>query len=164
MTNEPVMDERYAVIVTRPGHDTARIGPIPWKHQADSMTANLNLQLHSTAHPEGTHIAAGIYAPALPHLPLLPIDAYALAELVHQEPDTSPEERFPDTYSRLLAQVGYDRSADLWHAACRLMDEPEESEEEPSEIEQLRAELAELRNRVAELERRGCNCPHRAVA
>lgn len=122
------MDEQYAVTVTRPGRAPVRIGPIPWKHQAHRMAATLSQilcqMIAASVSPQGTSIRAAVYDPELPHTPLLPEDACALVEAIGQEPKGDPEDRFPDTYARLVAQVGWDRGNDLWSSACALMDEP----------------------------------------
>ncbi len=154
------MEQQFSVIVTKPGHDTVRIGPIPWRHEADSISANLNQQLHSTAAPEGTHSASAPYDPEQPHLPLLALNAYALAEQMTAEPDGDPEARFPDLYSRFAAQIGYDeRGPAMWSTACMYADamtaEPG-TEQEPAEDEDLRAEIASLR---AELEQARAEVP-----
>jgi hypothetical protein len=156
------MTTQFAVIVTKPGHDTVRIGPIPWEHQADSMCALLNQQLHSTGAPEGTHSASGPYLPELPHLPLLPGDAYALAVLMDAELDGDPEALYPDLYSRFAAQVGDERGPALWRAACQAWDamnaEPEE--EQPSEMDQLRERVSQLEAAVRRFNATtGCYCP-----
>jgi hypothetical protein len=116
-------DDQYSVIVTRPGHDTVRIGPFGYHHLAEHATWDLQGQLRNTCHPEGTTIAVAPFDESLPHLPLAPRDAMSLALLMDDEPSGGGTgSNFPDLYSRLHAQVGYEEAARLWGNACSLYD------------------------------------------
>ncbi|WP_189316383.1 hypothetical protein [Streptomyces brasiliensis] len=51
----------------------------------------------------------------------VPTDPYALADLMDDEqPGDGTGHNFPDTYTRLCAQEGYERAKDLWLKACRV--------------------------------------------
>lgn len=116
----------HAVLVTRPGLDDIRLGPLPHRHQAEQITTSLTGQLHHTAHIPGTTITSVPYDPTQPHCGLPDTtDPYVLALSMDDagEPDhTQPGGNFPDTYALLAAWHGPDRAAELWTTACNVYD------------------------------------------
>ncbi|MFJ4988781.1 hypothetical protein ACIP9H_33895 [Streptomyces sp. NPDC088732] len=116
-------EAQFAVIVTRPGHDTVRIGPFDFRHQAEHATWDFRSQLRNTTHPDGTTIDFGPYDESLPHTSRTPRDAMELALLMDSEPDgDGTGSNFPDLFSRLHAEAGYEEAARLWKNACSLYD------------------------------------------
>jgi|GEM_PF-1125300 len=116
----------HAVLVTRPGLDDIRLGPLRYRHQAERIATSLTGQLHHTAHIPGTTITPAPYDPTQPHRGLpTTTTPYALA-LSMDDADTpdpiQPGNAFPDTYALLVAWHGPDRAADLWTTACNVYD------------------------------------------
>ncbi|MFF7198303.1 hypothetical protein ACFZAM_31925 [Streptomyces sp. NPDC008079] len=108
----------WAVVVTRPGHPPVRIGPVLYEHTAKSMAAHMRTA-HGTARPAATLIDAAPYHPDGEHLPLLPADAYALADMIRDMPgDDGEGSSFPDLWTRLSAQYPYDEALRIWERAC----------------------------------------------
>lgn len=113
----------YSAVITKPGHGIVRLGPLGFQHVAEHMVWDLCSQLHSTSHPAGTTIEVAPFDESLPHLPLLPRDSMELANLMDGEQgDDGSGASFPDLFSRLHAQEGYEVAARLWGNACSLYD------------------------------------------
>lgn len=116
----------HAVLVTRPGLDDIRLGPLQYRRQAEQITTGLTGQLHHTAHIPGTTITSVPYDPTKPHRSLpATTDPYDLALSMDDtaEPDsTQPGTDFPDTYTLLAACHGPDHAAELWTTACGIHD------------------------------------------
>jgi hypothetical protein len=116
----------HAVLITRPGLDDIRLGPLRYRHQAEQIATSLTGQLHHTAHIPGTTITPAAYDPTQPHRGLPAITTpYVLALSMDDggEPEAArPGSTFPDTYALLTAWHGPDRAADLWTTACKVYD------------------------------------------
>jgi ADP-ribose pyrophosphatase YjhB (NUDIX family) len=116
----------HAVLVTRPGLDDIRLGPLPHRHQAEQIATSLTNQLHHTAHIPGTTITCTAYDPTQPHRGLpTTTDPYDLADAMDDTGDPDPGQHggnFPDTYALLTAWHGPDRAAELWTTACNVYD------------------------------------------
>jgi hypothetical protein len=125
-----VTSELHDVVITKPGCETVRIGPV-LGHQADRMALSFTSQLTSTAHPEGTTITAEAHRGDLEHddPATWPADAYATAAELDAEPGGDGTGReFPDLFAKLHARHGYDRAARLWRDACAVYDDQEADE------------------------------------
>lgn len=116
----------HAVLITRPGHDGLRLGPLRYRRQAEDIAASLTGQLPHTAHIPGTTIKAVTYDPTQPHRALpTNTDPYDLATAMNDASEHDPARpgvNFPDLYSLLLAQHGHERAGVLWTAACNAYD------------------------------------------
>lgn len=115
----------HAVLVTRPGLDDMRLGPLRYRHQAEQIATSLTGQLHRTAHIPGTIITPALYDPTQPHRGLpTTTDPYALVHSMDDadEPAARPGVNFPDTYALPTAWHGPDHAADLWTTACNVYD------------------------------------------
>lgn len=114
----------HAVLVTRPGLDDLRLGPVQYRHQAEQITTGLAGQLHHTAHIPGITITPVPYYLTRPHhgLPAT-MDPYVLALSMDDEPDPARHGgNLPDVYALLAAWHGPDRAAELWTSACEVYD------------------------------------------
>jgi hypothetical protein len=116
----------HAVLITRPGLDDIRLGPLRYRHQAEQIATSLTGQLHHTAHIPGTTITPVPYDPTQPHRGVpTTTDPYDLAASMGDPDDPDPDQHganFPDTYALLAAWHGPDRAAELWTAACEAFD------------------------------------------
>lgn len=119
-----------AVIITKPGYDTVRIGPIHFHHQAESWIRALNMCRHSTVMPEGTTWEIAPYDPAVPHddpaqIPTTPAElGVAIAQI-----DRIGEAEFPDLFVRLQAVIGTDEAMRLWDQGCSYAEGPFDGDE-----------------------------------
>ncbi|MFF4777531.1 hypothetical protein ACFY05_32210 [Microtetraspora fusca] len=125
------VDLIYAVVITKPGHDTVRIGPIHFHHQAESWIWTLNRSRTSTAMPAGTTWEITPYDPSVPHddPAEIPTTTDALAAAIMQTHDYG-EKAFPDLFLRLEALVGTGEAQKRWKNACAYADHLETDEEE----------------------------------
>jgi hypothetical protein len=125
-----VTSELHDVVITKPGCETVRIGPVPG-HQADRMAGSFTSQLTHTAHPAGTTITTEAHRADLGHdnPATWSADAYATAAELDAEPggDGTGQE-FPDLFAHLHAMHGYDRAARLWRDACAVYGDQETGE------------------------------------
>ncbi|MEC3992072.1 hypothetical protein VSR01_00310 [Actinacidiphila sp. DG2A-62] len=117
----------HAVLVTRPGLDDIRLGPLRYRHQAEQIATSLTGQLHHIEHIPGTTITPALYDPIHPHRGLpTTTDPYVLALSVEDEaggPDPARHgSNFPGTCALLTAWHGPDCAADLWTTACNVYD------------------------------------------
>ncbi|WP_043636978.1 hypothetical protein [Nonomuraea candida] len=123
-----IMNRPVVIVITKPGYDTVRIGPVPqstapaWIVTLDKVAEHYNL-------PQGSAWEIAAYDPALPHedpaetpttVPaLVPI----LREIVKRSPDELPDPAlFPDVDVRLHALVGEEESYELWRDALMEVD------------------------------------------
>lgn len=116
-------DYPFITTVHRPGLPDVHLG-FAFQHQAELACWSLTEDLIGTAHVEGTTVT---WSPTpdgvCPQSPVL-ADVAAVASLIEQEPDdVSPERRFPDLFSRLKAQEGYETASRIWREACRSLDD-----------------------------------------
>lgn len=116
-------EKQYAVVITKPGRETVRFGPIPYHSQAQGWISTLDMNT-GAARLEGTIWGIADYDPALPHTPArVPTGPYELTEAIDAEPaGDGLGTNFPDLFLRLQAQEGYDRASELWTKACEHMD------------------------------------------
>jgi hypothetical protein len=114
----------YCVTITKPGHDTVRLG-FGYQFQAEMAATHLRTALRHTGHPEGTTtIDSGPTPPGVYPEPPLDTTTHVLAEKIQNTPDD--DSHFPDLYARLTAQKGPEQAKRVWLAACALLDEPRE--------------------------------------
>jgi hypothetical protein len=133
-----VITDLWAVLITKPGYDEVRIGPIQYRHSADQMVWGLGAS--GAARPPYTKIEAVPYDDDHKHLPLLPNDVAALAEMMGSEKGgDGTGSNFPDLYARVVAEHGHDRGATVWHnVTSYLAAEEAQAEEEAEEAERER--------------------------
>lgn len=118
----------YVTTVHRPGLPDVHLG-FAFQHQAEHASWSLREDLISTQHVPGTtitwsHTPDGV----TPHEPT-PTDPLVVADLVAQENRDLPEgHNFPDLFSRLKAQEGYERAARIHTEACRWLDHQADAE------------------------------------
>lgn len=117
----------YAVVISRPGHDTIRFGPL-LQTMADEWQLCLESALVSTAHPAGTSITVEPFVPGTDSSCIspesIPASADELAERLRAGiGDDDPAARFPDLYTQLAMRHGDARAGQLWNLACHLLDE-----------------------------------------
>lgn len=107
-------DGPLSVIVTKPGHDTVRVGPFtePWR--AHGFAHTLDRGVRGAGAPAGTSLDVAAYDPALPHLPVPATDPAALARQMDTEPDQRGPDGFPDLFTRLVADRGWEDAARAW--------------------------------------------------
>jgi hypothetical protein len=116
-----------AIVITTPGFDAVRLGPYVYPHLA-AQAARWFRQPRGPAprrRPAQPTVALVDYAALLHDRPGVPTEAFALAELVAAMPAGDGTARhFPDLFDRLAAEEGYDAAAQLWRAACAVLDQP----------------------------------------
>lgn len=112
----------FIVTVHRPGLPDVHLG-FTFEHRAEHASWSLTDDLGNTQHVEGTTIT---WSPALDGVtPLcpLPTEPGAVAALIDQQDNDLPMgHAFPDLFSRLKAQEGYETAARIWHHACMWLD------------------------------------------
>jgi hypothetical protein len=141
----------HAVVITRPGHDTIRFGPL-LQSMADSWRLRLESALSHTAHPEGTAITVEPYDPGTDGGYIDPESIPASVDEL-MEPlraDTGNDgtgANFPDIYTQLVMRHGDNRGGRLWDQACRRADEEAEIDQAGQGIQKdiagARAEITE---------------------
>jgi hypothetical protein len=122
------IDFPFLTTVHRPGLPDVHLG-FAFPHQAEHASWSLTDDLRNTQHIEGTTITWSPTPDTVSPLAPVPTDPCTLAELVAQENNNLPMgHAFPDLFSRLKAQEGYETAARIWHDACHWLDrnEPEE--------------------------------------
>jgi hypothetical protein len=118
----------FTTTVHRPGLPDVHLG-FWFEHQAEEAAASLTWDLISTQHVEGTTVTFSPTPNGVEPLPPVPDDVTSIAVLMDEEDDDLPMgHAFPDLFSRLKAQVGYEAASATWTAACRWLDD-ERSEE-----------------------------------
>ncbi|MFC4014648.1 hypothetical protein ACFOY2_46010 [Nonomuraea purpurea] len=127
-----------AVVIAKPGYDTVRIGPIPFRYQAEQWISTLDMAKVSTVMPEGTTWEIAPHDSSLPHDDPadLPTTVSALTETLLQDTDLSDAAHFPDLYLRLCAVLGENTALHRWSEACVNADAVSLAEEEQAEPEQ----------------------------
>lgn len=116
MTEQPL-----AVVITKPGFDTVRVGPFHYEHQARSFAHSLEFRAFQTVRPEGTTVEVAAYEEQLPHTPVPSRDSYENADLMNEETGHG-EAAYPDQFTRIVAHFGYDDAVQIWRAACNAYD------------------------------------------
>jgi len=115
----------YTTTIRRPGLPDVYLG-FPFRHQAEHASWSLADDLRNTQHVEGTSVTWSPTPDAVSPLAPMPTDPYAVAELIQQEDGALPMgHAFPDTFSRLKAQEGYEAAQRIHHAACLWLDHDE---------------------------------------
>lgn len=127
------MTTELALTVTREGGAVVRIGPIGYQHVAEQMIRAFRMMAHNTTGAAGASYEIGLYRPkeGETYLPLVPARADVLLQLM-DHPVQGSEAQFPDLWSRLQAQHGYETAVEAWTTACALMDQPDDEEAEVS--------------------------------
>lgn len=115
-------DYPFVTTVHRPGLPEVHLG-FAFEHQAEMACRSLTWDLISTAHVEGTTVAWSPTPDGVRPQPPVPASVLAVVSLIEQETDNMPVARcFPDLFSRLKAQEGYETAESIWRDACRLLD------------------------------------------
>ena len=125
------VDFPFVTTVHRPGLPDVHLG-FAVEHQAEQACRSLTIALQYTQHIEGTTITWSPTPDRVTVLAPLPTDqgSVALADLIAQEPNNlAPGHAFPDLFSRLKAQEGYETAALIWTNACRWLDHAESEED-----------------------------------
>ncbi|MCZ1012061.1 hypothetical protein [Streptomyces lydicus] len=112
-----------AIKVTRTDGGTTLIGPIAFEHIAQQMVRSFELMAHNTTGADGAQYEVGPYAPepGETYLPLVPADTDTVMSLM-DDPVQGIEAPFPDLWSRLHAQHGYETARQVWHPATGMID------------------------------------------
>jgi hypothetical protein len=101
-----------------------------FRHQAEHASWSLTDDLRNTQHVEGTTITWSPTPNAVSPLAPVPTDPCALADLVAQEDNDLPMgHAFPDMFSRLKAQEGYEPAARIWRDTCSWLNRNESEED-----------------------------------
>lgn len=112
----------YMTTVHRPDLPDIHLG-FRFAHQAERACWSLQQDLTYSAHVPGTTITWGPTPDGVTPLEPVPAEVHAYAELLEQENhDGPPGLRFPDAFSRLKAQEGYDTAARVHAGACGYLD------------------------------------------
>jgi hypothetical protein len=121
--NEYTGDPMSSVVISKPGYDTVRFDPFPFRHQAEGWISKLDFNRYQGGFPEGTTWEMVPYDPDVPHSDPADIPttmdtlAVALAE-----PISFGVEAFPDLYLQLQCHLGDDQAAKLWTEACNYVE------------------------------------------
>ncbi|MGW4784945.1 DUF1643 domain-containing protein [Streptomyces sp. NPDC004230] len=107
------------VVLHRSDLPDVRLGPYDYAHVACRVGTSLRQQMRHTQHVAGTVVTVQPHR-GTGHLePCVPTDPYALADRMDGEPHGDGTGRnFPNLFSRLHAQEGYDRARSIWGSAC----------------------------------------------
>jgi hypothetical protein len=150
-------DATHAVVITKPGHDTVRFGPL-LQSIADSWRVSLERALPGTAHPEGTTITAEPYDPAAAAGYIdpesIPASADELIEPLRADPGgDGTGANFPDLYTQLIMRHGNTHGDLVWTQACRRVDEEAEIGQAGQDVQKdIAAARAEITECLAPLE------------
>jgi hypothetical protein len=149
----------YIVSVHRPGQSTVCLG-FTYAHQAEHASWSLADDLRNTTHIEGTTITWSATPAGLEPEAMLPTDPAAIAELIDREDDDLPMgHAFPDLYSRLKAQQGYEEATQIWRTACHWLTYVDREDDVEVVVQQARpdrdAHLGQIFAALDEEERKG---------
>lgn len=123
------IDYSFVTTVHRPGLSEVHLG-FAFPHQAEHASWSLTDDLRNTQHVEGTTITWSPTPDGVSPLAPVPAHPWALADLIAQEDNNLPMgHAFPDLFSRLKAQEGYETAARIWHDACFWLDWNESEED-----------------------------------
>jgi hypothetical protein len=127
--NRTCVDYGFITTVHRPGLPDVHLG-FAFQHQAEQACRSLTAALRYTQHVEGTTVTWSSTPDGIAPLPSVPTDPGELAYLVEQDPNDLPMgHAFPDLFSRLVAQQGYDSAARIWREACFWLDDNDSDED-----------------------------------
>ncbi|WP_331752631.1 hypothetical protein OG440_40610 (plasmid) [Streptomyces sp. NBC_00637] len=104
----------FSVIVTKPGHDTVRVGPFTELGRAQGFAYVLDHGVRGIGAPAGTRFDVAAYDPHLPHLCVPADDAAGLARQMSAEPGRGGPAGFPDLFTRLVADRCWEDAARAW--------------------------------------------------
>lgn len=131
MTNSTMpASEDYPFVTTvhRPGLPDVHLG-FAFQHQAEMACWSLTGDLIGTAHIEGTTVTWSPTPDGVTPQPPVLADVPAVASLLEQEADDVPPDHwFPDLFSRLKAQEGYEAAERIWRDACHSLDDDAEED------------------------------------
>lgn len=112
----------FVTTVHRPGLPDVQLG-FTYGHQAEHASWSLADDLRCTQHVEGTTITWGATPDSATPLAPVSTDPCEVALLLEQQDLNQPMgHAFPDLYSRLKAQEGYETATRIWRNACRWLD------------------------------------------
>ncbi|WP_329020328.1 hypothetical protein [Streptomyces sp. NBC_01601] len=126
---------RFSVVVTKPGHDTVHVGPFTDQWSARGFAHTLEHSIRGLGAPAGTTTDITLYNPQLPHWCVPAAGQAELAQQMDQEPDQPGPAGFPDLFTRLVAQRGWEDAARAWLAArahgCQVVETAPHDGEQP---------------------------------
>ncbi|MGW2150514.1 hypothetical protein ACWCOT_39830 [Nonomuraea bangladeshensis] len=114
-------------MITKPGYDTVRLGPLP-PDCAVTLIATLDKAAEHITLPEGSTWEIVAYAPRTPHEPptatttrptLIPIVRKRLGQSEEEGMDPA---RFPNEYVRMWALIGEEEAYRRWRDAVMDVD------------------------------------------
>ena len=117
----------FVTTVHRPGLPDVQLGFV-YQHQVEHASWSLASDLRNTQHVEGTTITWGATPDSATPLAPVSTDPFEVALLLEQQDLNQPiGHAFPDLYSRLKAQEGYETTLRIWGSACSWLcrDDPE---------------------------------------
>jgi hypothetical protein len=122
-------DHPFFTTVHRPGLPDVHLG-FAFAHQAEHASWSLTDDLCNTQHIEGTTITWSPTPGRVSALAPVPAAPCTLADLIAQDDNNRPMgHAFPDLFSRLKAQEGYETAARIWRDACGWLDRNEPAED-----------------------------------
>lgn len=126
-------NDQYSIIVTRGDGTVVFIGPIPYRHVAEQMHRYFTgeARVHTAGAAEAEVKIVG-YDPSIEHLPLVPANAMAVYDLL-DHPVQGSNAPFPDLWTRMHAQHGYETAKKAWNEACVIKALDEETEGDTGE-------------------------------
>lgn len=107
----------FVVTVRRQGMSDLHLG-FAFQHQAEQACSSLRSDLTSTTHVARTTISWSRRPRGVTVLAPVPTDVCGLVEMIEKENYRGRADQFPDVYSRLVAQEGYELARRLWSAVC----------------------------------------------
>lgn len=123
------VDFPFVTTVHRPGLPEVHLG-FAFQHEAQYAAWSLTDDLCSTQHIEGTTITWSATPDRVSVLDPVPTESCALADLIAQENNYLPTgHAFPDLFSRVQAQEGYETASRIWSNACSWLDRDESEED-----------------------------------
>lgn len=112
---------RFVATVHRPNLPDVHLGYV-FQHQAESACASLRSALVGTTHVAGTTITWSQRLPGMAVEPPVPTEPASIVSLIEHDLYNGEPDQFPDLFSRLAAQEGYDSAREMWRIACSSLD------------------------------------------
>ena len=137
-------DEPHALVITKPGYDTIRLGPLPGI-TAGAWQATLRTRLYQA--PEGTAIEVVSFDPESGTFidpDSIPRTVEDLTGPLRADPGHPANGGFPDLYDRLVLVHGETRAGEMWDQACRQVDDEAAFEQAEQTAAADQAEAADL--------------------
>lgn len=130
-----------AILVTREDGGETRIGPIFYEHVAEQMVRAFEGMRTNTEGAAGARFEIVGYDENKEHLSTVSAMRDGVLLAMYEEGNRA-DGPFPDLWSRLHAQHGYDQALRAWSEACRYLDaEAAEAAEEDQREKELRDQI-----------------------